>query len=102
MWLDEIAYFEALFSISTFAYNNPTYTLPGLDKKPGITGQNIRHPFIPEDENIGNPLQFAPPLKVILLTGSNWPEKALFSEHWVSNRFLPWPGTFVRPNDSIP
>src|SRR5699024_28304 len=24
MWLDEIAFFEALFSMSTFAYNNPS------------------------------------------------------------------------------
>lgn len=99
MWLDEIAYFEALFSISTFAYNNPSYTLPGIENQSGISGRNIRHPFIREEENIGNPLQFTPPLKVILLTGSNMAGKSTFLRSLGVNQILAMTGSVVAADE---
>ncbi len=94
-WLDEIAWFEALFSLSTFSYNNPTYAYPLLDQEMGLTGQNIRHPFIPDIDNEGNSLTFLPPLKVILLTGSNMSGKSTFLRSLGVNQVLTLAGSVV-------
>jgi len=99
MWLDEIAFFEALFSMSTFAYNNPSYTLPILERRIGISGHNIRHPFIMEEENVGNSLQFIPPLKVILLTGSNMSGKSTFLRSLGVNQVLAMAGSVVAADE---
>lgn len=99
VWLDEIAFFEALFSISTFAYNNPSYTIPRLERETGISGRNIRHPFIPEKMNVGNPLEFVPPLKVILLTGSNMSGKSTFLRALGVNQILAMAGSVVAADE---
>lgn len=98
-WLDEIAWFESLFSLSTFSYNNPTYTFPFLDREMGIAGKNIRHPFIPDKDNVGNALAFMPPLKVILLTGSNMSGKSTFLRSLGVNQILALAGSVVAADE---
>lgn len=98
-WLDEIAWFEALFSLSTFSFNNPTYTYPLVDREMGLTGQNIRHPFIADIDNEGNSLPFLPPLKVILLTGSNMSGKSTFLRSLGVNQVLTSAGSVVAADE---
>lgn len=92
-WLDEIAWFEALFSLGTFAFNNPSYTFPVLDQTMGIKGENIRHPFIPDEDNVGNSIHFTLPMKVILLTGSNMSGKSTFLRSLGVNQVLTLAGS---------
>lgn len=94
-WLEEIAWFEALFSLGTFAYNNPAYTFPRLNRSMGMDGENIRHPFIPDEENVGNALDYTLPLKVILLTGSNMSGKSTFLRSLGVNQVLALTGSVV-------
>lgn len=94
-WEDEIGWFESVFSLGTFAWNNPSYTFPSLDREMGITGTNIRHPFIPDHENIGNALELINPMKVILLTGSNMSGKSTFLRSLGVNQVLALAGSVV-------
>ncbi|HLT94786.1 MAG TPA: hypothetical protein VKZ56_09515, partial [Membranihabitans sp.] len=99
LWLDEIAWVEALFSFSNFSYNNPSYAFPSLDRDSGISGSNIRHPFIPDQENVGNALEFTSPLKVILLTGSNMSGKSTFLRSIGVNQVLALAGSVVAADE---
>lgn len=98
-WVKEIGWFEAIFSLTTFAGNNPTFTFPILDREMGITGSNIRHPFIPDEENIGNPLDFVLPMQVILLTGSNMSGKSTFLRSVGVNHALALAGCVVAADE---
>lgn len=98
-WLDEIAWVESVFSLATFASNNPSYTFPTLERATGISGSNIRHPFIPDEENIGNALEFTSPLKVILLTGSNMSGKSTFLRSVGVNQVLALAGSVVAADE---
>lgn len=95
VWEEDIGWFEALFSLATFAWNNPSYTFPHLDRDFGIRGSQIRHPFIPDHENVGNPLDLTKPLKVILLTGSNMSGKSTFLRSVGINQVLALAGSVV-------
>lgn len=98
-WLDEIAWVESVFSLATFAYNNPSYAFPFLDRATGISGSNIRHPFIPDLDNVGNALNFTHPLKVILLTGSNMSGKSTFLRSIGVNQVLALSGSVVAADE---
>lgn len=99
VWLDEIAFFETMFSLSNFAYNNPAYIMPDLSREFGISGKNIRHPFIPEQENVGNDFSFEEPLRAVLLTGSNMSGKSTFLRSLGVNQVLAMASSVVAADE---
>ncbi len=94
-WEKEIGWIEALFSLGNFVWNNPSYTFPDMTRDFGIVGVNIRHPFIPETENVGNNFDLSKPVKVVILTGSNMSGKSTFLRSLGINQVLALAGSVV-------
>jgi DNA mismatch repair ATPase MutS len=78
-WLKVLAEFDALLSIGGFWFNNPGFTLPGLNKGEfSLKSEEISHPLLNHAGRITNSLTVEKPGNVILITGSNMAGKSTF------------------------
>jgi ABC-type multidrug transport system fused ATPase/permease subunit len=83
VWLDTWSELEALNSLATFAYLNPSYILPVVradevqDRKPFATTE-LGHPLLPDSQKVTNDFSFEKQGEVVLITGSNMSGKSTF------------------------
>ncbi|MCO6496371.1 MAG: hypothetical protein J5I50_01785 [Chitinophagaceae bacterium] len=78
-WIDTVAEFEALNSLATFFFNNPSYTFPEIkDDYFSIEGKNIGHPLIAEAKRVVNYIDIPATGKIMLVTGSNMAGKSTY------------------------
>lgn len=76
LWLDIIAEFEAISSISNLYYNNNDFTFPKLNTDYTITFKNLAHPLLKKESRVGNDIRFDSDF--MILTGSNMSGKSTF------------------------
>lgn len=76
-WLKVIGEIESINSLANFAYNNPLYIYPTLNKKEEITFTDLGHPMLPDESRVCNDVAFINQ-KFIILTGSNMSGKSTF------------------------
>jgi ABC-type multidrug transport system fused ATPase/permease subunit len=80
-WLETFYNLEALISLSNFAYINPDYVFPSIQKgNPDnlFLAEKITHPFIPFDVSIPNDFSISTKGEVVIITGSNMSGKSTF------------------------
>jgi DNA mismatch repair ATPase MutS len=78
-WLETIAEFEALASLSIIRYDHPEWATPELvPSTPFVTAEHLGHPLLTEAVRVTNPLQIGNQTKVILITGSNMSGKSTY------------------------
>lgn len=93
-WLDVIAEFEALSSLSNFSYNNPHYAFPSLNKDYTIEFEELGHPLLDANIRVNNDVSFSEN-PFILLTGSNMSGKSTFLRALGVNMVLAGIGSVV-------
>ena len=82
-WLDVWFELEALNSLASFAYLNPSYSLP--DVTANATSQNnlfettaLGHPLLQDEQKVTNDFTFHKQGEVVIITGSNMSGKSTF------------------------
>ena len=93
-WLDVVGEFEALGSLANFAFNNPSFTFPQLNKDNNIVIKDLGHPLIDESARINNDVAFDKQ-KFIILTGSNMSGKSTFLRSLGVNMVLTGIGSVI-------
>jgi len=84
-WLDVWFELEALNSLASFAYLNPTYTLPDVfletqsdEHADLLEATEVGHPLLLDEQKVTNSFTFHRQGEVILITGSNMSGKSTF------------------------
>ncbi len=78
-WFDAIAEFEALISLSLFAYKNDEFHYPNcLEDLNVVQAVNLSHPLIPKDKRVYNDFSTIQSNNVTIVTGANMTGKSTF------------------------
>jgi len=76
-WLDAVGTFEAICSLSAFAYEHPEYPFPEMvSEGPILEAENLAHPLLPSSRRIGNDLAIGTTPALLLVSGSNMSGKS--------------------------
>jgi hypothetical protein len=76
-WISTIAETEALLSLSSFAFEHPTFVMPEvIDGEALFDGDAIGHPLISADRRVVNDIRIGGPLRLLLVSGSNMSGKS--------------------------
>ncbi len=79
VWLDTLSELEALSTLGTLAFDNPTWAFPQFvpaDRAARITARDLAHPLLPPTVAVGNDVMVGPPGTFLLVTGSNMSGKS--------------------------
>jgi hypothetical protein len=78
-WLEAVGEFEALLSLSAFAYEHPDYPYPEIvDGSPVLEGKALAHPLLKPGACVENDVQLGDGLKVTIVSGSNMSGKSTY------------------------
>lgn len=78
-WLDTLGQVDALCSISTFAYNHPTYSYPVIADKPFVfSAKDMGHPLMTARQCITNDANIPARPFFIIITGANMAGKSTY------------------------
>lgn len=77
-WLESLAEWDALISLATFHYNNPSYSFAAYSEGNQLQGKSIGHPLISDKERVTNDFEIGNPVTVWLITGANMAGKSTF------------------------
>jgi DNA mismatch repair ATPase MutS len=78
IWLDTIAEFEVLCSLSNIAYDNEEWVYPEIRDNEGmLSAKELGHPLLGENK-VCNNINMTKPVSVLLITGSNMSGKSTF------------------------
>jgi DNA mismatch repair ATPase MutS len=96
-WFDTVAVFDALCSLSGFAYNFNGFVFPQLsdDTEDGLKIVDAGHPLIPAKERVGNNFSLNGNGQFVIITGANMAGKSTFLRTVAVNMMLAMAGTVV-------
>ncbi|MEO7801569.1 MAG: hypothetical protein ABIR81_06205 [Ginsengibacter sp.] len=78
-WFDALGEFEALNSLATIKFNQPTWIFPQLsDKNFYLEGNQMGHPLIPKKKRVVNDILVQDKGELMLVTGSNMAGKSTY------------------------
>ena len=95
LWIETIAEFEALISISNIAFDNPKWSYPKFTEERKIECKGIAHPLLGEKAE-SNDFALHDGKKAALITGSNMSGKSTFLRTIGFNMVLGYIGSPVR------
>jgi DNA mismatch repair ATPase MutS len=96
-WLTAVGDIEALSSMAGYRYEHPDDVFPDLaDGPPLFAGEALGHPLLPESVVIRNDLDLTPPLRVLVVSGSNMSGKSTLLRTVGINAVLAQAGAPVR------
>jgi hypothetical protein len=76
-WLDAVGSFEALASLSAFAYEHPELPIPEVESEgPLVEAERLGHPLIPTTRRVPNDVKLGPEPALLLVSGSNMSGKS--------------------------
>jgi hypothetical protein len=76
-WLDAVGTFEALTSLSAFAYEHPGFHFPEVVADgPRLDAEGLAHPLIPASRRVANDVRLGPDPALLLVSGSNMSGKS--------------------------
>jgi hypothetical protein len=76
-WISTISELEALLSLSSFAFEHPTFVTPDvIDGDALFDGDAVGHPLIPDDRRIANDVRIGGELRLLIVSGSNMSGKS--------------------------
>lgn len=95
-WFNQLSKIDELQSFAGFAFNFPDGIFPEFtDAEFQISGNNVKHPFIPLSENIGNPIQIYGWKQFQIITGANMAGKSTYLRTVGVNMILASTGSVV-------
>mgnify|MGYP003639608214 CR=1 FL=1 len=78
-WLEAVGEFEALLSLSGFAYEHPDYPYPEIESGDSLLqGQALSHPLLKPGACVANDVGLGDGLKVTIVSGSNMSGKSTY------------------------
>jgi hypothetical protein len=96
-WLTAAGEFEALASLSGYAYENPDAIYPELcEGEPQLDAQGMGHPLLPIDQCVRNDLVLGTDRRALLISGSNMSGKSTYLRTAGCNILLALAGAPVR------
>lgn len=102
VWFDRLAQIDELSSFAGFAYNHPTSVYPEFtDNRFTFMAKNIKHPFIRDDESVGNDVQFSGWEQFHIITGANMAGKSTYLRTVGVNMVLAMTGSTVLADQFI-
>ncbi len=76
-WIDAIGEIETLLSLSSFAFEHPTFTMPdAIEGEAMFDGDAVGHPLIPGDRRVANDVRIGGELRLLIVSGSNMSGKS--------------------------
>ena len=94
-WIRITGWFDAMISLSGFAWNHPDYTNPVIDHTQElIEFEQLGHPLIPYQKRVSNDLALTSE-KVVVITGANMAGKSTFLRSIGVNMVLAYAGAPV-------
>jgi DNA mismatch repair ATPase MutS len=96
-WFETLGELEALSSLSIIVHDNPDWTTPIItkDEKNLYTAKDIGHPLLGKS-CVKNDISIKPPLRCLLITGSNMSGKSTYLRTSGLNLVLAYAGTTVK------
>ncbi len=95
-WIAAVGEFEALCSLSTYAFERPDATLPQLELNgPLFDSDSLRHPLIPAAVAIANDVRLGNGVRLWIVSGSNMSGKSTLMRAVGLNAVLAWAGAPV-------
>jgi DNA mismatch repair ATPase MutS len=95
-WIDAAAEFEALCSLSAYAFERPDATFPELEAHgPLFDAEALRHPLIPEAVAVANDVRLGEGMRLWIVSGSNMSGKSTLMRAVGLNTVLAWAGAPV-------
>jgi DNA mismatch repair ATPase MutS len=118
LWLDALGDVDAMNSLATYAYNNPSYCFPEVAEGAFcLESRDLGHPLISYEERMCNHFSITDWHKLVVLTGANMAGKSTFLRTVGINQVLAHTGapvcasfyrfspvsliTSIRTNDSL-
>jgi hypothetical protein len=96
-WLDGVSEIEALSSLANYAWERPDDPFPQFcDTGLFFEGEDMGHPLIPEAQCVRNSVTLAPPLRLLVVSGSNMSGKSTLLRTIGINTVLALAGAPVR------
>jgi hypothetical protein len=96
-WLVAAGEFEALASLSGYAYENPDAIFPELlDGEPTLTARAMGHPLLPSEHCVRNDLDLGGEQRALIISGSNMSGKSTYLRTAGCNILLALAGAPVR------
>jgi len=94
-WIRITGWFDAMITLSGFAWNHPDYTNPVIDQSQElIEFEQLGHPLIPDLKRVSNDLALTSE-KVVVITGANMAGKSTFLRSIGVNMVLAYAGAPV-------
>jgi len=94
-WIRITGWFDAMITLSGFAWNHPDYTIPVIDHvQELIEFEQLGHPLIPHQKRVSNDLALTIE-KVVVITGANMAGKSTFLRSIGVNMVLAYMGAPV-------
>jgi len=100
-WIDVIARFDALVSLSTFAFNHKHLSYPLITDSKILDAKNMGHILIPHNERICNDFRIVKEGDFMLITGANMAGKSTFLRTVATNMILAMAGAPVCAEEFI-
>jgi hypothetical protein len=95
-WIAAVGEFEALCSLSTYAFERPDATFPRLETSgPLFDAEALRHPLIPAAVAVANDVQLGKQACLWIVSGSNMSGKSTLMRAVGLNTVLAWAGAPV-------
>jgi len=96
-WMQAVGEFEALTSLSAFAYEHPQYAFPTfLGEGPLFEAESLAHPLLPARKAVDNGLKLSQEMQLVILSGPNMAGKSTFIRAIGVNAVLAQCGAPVR------
>lgn len=96
-WVAAVAEFEALVSVSAYAFEHPTDVFPEfVDKSPLFEAEGLGHPLLDEDVCVRNNMRLDDESRFLIVSGSNMSGKSTFLRAVGANAILARMGAPVR------
>jgi MutS domain V len=103
-WVAAVGEFEALLSLSGYAFEHPTDPFPELtsdEDGPCYDGRGLAHPLLPEERAVRNDLRLDGQLRLLMISGSNMSGKSTLLRTVGTNLVLAWAGAPVRAQSLV-
>jgi len=96
-WLDAVSEIEALSALASYAWEHPADPFPEFVENGAVfDGHEMGHPLLPEDRCVRNSVSLQPPLRLLLVSGSNMAGKSTLLRTIGVNTVLALAGAPVR------
>lgn len=95
-WIAALSEFEALLSLASYSHEHPADPFPTLTAKPGIAGEDLGHPLLPEARCVRNSIELSEQRPLLIVSGSNMSGKSTYLRTIGINVVLAMAGSPVR------